>query len=234
MSREKILVVEDEDAILMLLEDDLTMEGYAVATARDGERGLSMAQEGTYDLVILDVMLPKKDGFEICRELRGSGAGVPIIMLTARGEEADRIVGLELGADDYVVKPFSPRELVARVKAVLRRRPTSPSASAGSLRFDELSINAVTREVVRGSTNVNLTAKEFDLLYFLASTPAQVFTRAQLMDQVWDYTYAGDSSTVTVHVRRLREKVEVDPVKPRRIKTVWGVGYKLVVNSDEA
>ena len=225
----RILVVDDEPTVSEVVELYLDLEGFEVRRVSDGAVAIKIWREWSPELVILDLMLPGVDGLEICRTMR-SESQVPIIMLTARGEEADRIVGLELGADDYVVKPFSPRELVARVKAVLRRSPPSPLASAGSLRFDELSINAVTREVVRGSTNVNLTAKEFDLLYFLASHPAQVFTRAQLMDQVWDYTYAGDASTVTVHVRRLREKVEVDPVKPRRIKTVWGVGYKFEVS----
>ena len=147
-------------------------------------------------------------------------------MLTARGEETDRVVGLELGADDYVVKPFSPRELVARVKSVLRRAPSDATDAGAKLRFEGLTIDPRTREVVSGDKQVALTAKEFDLLLFLASNPSQVFSREQLMDKVWDFTYAADSSTVTVHIRRLREKLEPDPVRPRYIKTVWGVGYK--------
>ncbi|MDA1036054.1 MAG: response regulator transcription factor, partial [Chloroflexi bacterium] len=153
-------------------------------------------------------------------------SATPIIMLTARGEESDRIVGLELGADDYVVKPFSPGELVARVKSVLRRSSAAPVTAGAVLKAGALSINPKTRVVERDRQELSLTGKEFDLLYFLASHPGQVFTRNELMDQVWDYTYAADPSTVTVHIRRLREKVEPDPVKPGFIKTVWGVGYK--------
>ena len=171
-------------------------------------------------------MLPVVDGLEVCRRLRND-TDVAIIMLTARGDESDRIVGLELGADDYMVKPFSPRELVARVKSVLRRTGAAPAQGRGALmRFGDLSINPETRGVRLGDGEVRLTAKEFDLLLFLASNRGRVYTRSQLMDQVWDYSYAADYSTVTVHIRRLREKVEVDPMKPAHIKTVWGVGYK--------
>jgi len=171
-------------------------------------------------------MLPILDGLEVCRILR-KDTDLPIIMLTARGEETDRIVGLEMGADDYMVKPFSPRELVARVKSVLRRAQAVPGSSPGAvIRHGSLSINPDTRDVTDGPRQIELTAKEFDLLLFLATNPGRVFTRAQLMDQVWDYTYAADYSTVTVHIRRLRSKLEADPLKPRYIKTVWGVGYK--------
>jgi DNA-binding response OmpR family regulator len=187
---------------------------------------LEQARRSPPDLVVLDLMLPKLDGLEVCRRLR-AGSQVPVIMLTARGEEADRIVGLELGADDYMVKPFSPRELAARVKSVLRRTSAASSnPSGGQLRFNSLVINPQTREVTEGGRKVSLTAKEFDLLLFLASSPGQVFTRDQLMDKVWDYTYAGDQSTVTVHIRRLRAKLKADPLRPRYVKTVWGVGYK--------
>ena len=222
----RVLVVDDEQTVTEVVERYLRREGYDVALAADGAEALQIAQEWAPDLVVLDLMLPEMDGLEVCRELRRE-TQVPIIMLTARGEETDRVVGLELGADDYMVKPFSPRELVARVKSVLRRASSGPAqAPGGTLRFDDLTINPQTRAVTVGGKEANLTAKEFDLLLFLATHPGQVFTRAQLMDQVWDYTYAADYSTVTVHIRRLREKIEVDPMRSRHIKTVWGVGYK--------
>lgn len=221
----RILVVDDEPTVAEVVELYLALDGYEVRRAVDGQEALRGWREWSPDLIVLDLMLPPPSGLDVCRSIRAESQ-VPIIMLTARGEEADRIVGLELGADDYIVKPFSPRELVARVKTVLRRSQATPPASGGRVTFADLAINPATREVTRGADVLNLTAKEFDLLYFLACHPAQVFTREQLMDQVWDYTYAGDFSTVTVHVKRLREKVEPDPVRPRFIKTVWGVGYK--------
>ncbi len=227
MARRKVLVVDDEPMVTEVVGRYLGQEGFEVATAADGETALSLARQWSPDLVVLDLMLPGMDGLEVCRTLHRESR-VPVVMLTARGEEADRIVGLELGADDYVVKPFSPRELVARIKAVLRRVALEQSGalSGETLRFPYLSVNPVTRAVEVNNKLVDLTAKEFDLLYFLASPPSQVFTREQLMNDVWDYTYAADASTVTVHVRRLREKIEQDPVRPRFIKTVWGVGYK--------
>jgi DNA-binding response OmpR family regulator len=222
----RILVVDDEPMVTEVVERYLLRDGFEVTTAADGDKALALAQTWGPDLVVLDLMLPGKDGLEVCRTIRRESR-VPIIMLTARGEEADRIVGLEIGADDYIVKPFSPRELVARIKAVLRRSAnTEDAATADLLRVQGLVINPRTRGVELNGTAAALTAKEFDLLYFLASHPSQVFTREQLMNQVWDYTFAGDSSTVTVHVRRLREKIEPDPLRPRYIKTVWGVGYK--------
>lgn len=223
----RILVVDDEPMVVEVLERYLLREGFAVATAENGNAALSKAQSWAPDLIVLDIMLPGRDGLEICKTLRKDGS-VPIIMLTARGEETDRIVGLELGADDYVVKPFSPRELVARIKAVIRRASGSDAAmnSSSTLRFPNLAIQPHRRAVEVDGRTTELTAKEFDLLYYMASHPGQVFTREQLMDSVWDYTFAGESSTVTVHIRRLREKIEADPVRPRFIKTVWGVGYK--------
>ncbi len=222
----RVLVVDDERVVTEVVEKYLRLEGYDVTAASDGEEALRLAQEWAPDLIVLDLMLPKLDGLEVCRRLRRDSE-VPIIMLTARGDPTDRIVGLELGADDYVAKPFSPRELVARVKSVLRRASTGPTiGSGGTVRFDNLTVNPQTRVVTRSGEEVHLTGKEFDLLFFLASNAGMVFSREQLMDQAWDYTYAGDTSTVTVHIRRLREKVEVDPVKPRYVKTVWGVGYK--------
>jgi DNA-binding response OmpR family regulator len=197
-------------------------------TAADGEEALRQVAEHSPDLVVLDVMLPRLDGLEVCRRIRAT-SNTPVIMLTARGDETDKLVGLGIGADDYLTKPFSPRELVARIKAVLRRSvpaaPPQPGADS-TLKFPGLRINPRTRTVETDSGQVELTAKEFDLLYFLASHPQEVFTRTQLLDQVWDYSYYGDTSTVTVHVRRLREKIESDPMRPRYIKTVWGVGYK--------
>jgi DNA-binding response OmpR family regulator len=227
MARYRILVVDDEPMVTEVVERYLVRDGFEVLTAGDGDRALSLAQSWAPDLVVLDLMLPGKDGLDVCRGLRAEGQ-IPVIMLTARGEEADRIVGLEIGADDYMVKPFSPRELVARIKAVLRRTTSKDDHRSASdlLRFQGLLINPRTRMVEVNNLEVSLTAKEFDLLFYLASHPGQVFTREQLMNDVWDYTFAGDASTVTVHVRRIREKIEPDPVRPRYVKTVWGVGYK--------
>jgi two-component system response regulator ResD len=229
MSGERILVVDDEPSISEVVALYLRREGFEVEVAADGERALAMIAQRRPDLLVLDLMLPGVDGLAITRQVRG-GAPLPIIMLTARGEELDRIIGLELGADDYVTKPFSPRELVARVKAVLRRARPTPEAqrdaalaafTAGALRIDPAA-----RSVTLDGSPVSLTAREFDLLHFLARRPGQVFTREQLLDQVWGYTFASDMSTVTVHIRRLREKIEGDPTTPRRLLTVWGVGYK--------
>jgi len=227
VSRAKVLVVDDEHVVTEVLEQYLRRDDFEVATTDNGETALHLAREWAPDLIVLDLMLPKFDGIEICRTLRQESR-VPIIMLTARGETTDRIVGLEMGADDYVVKPFSPGELVARIKAVLRRTaiPANLATSGEALRFPGFSLNPQTRLVEVRGKRVDLTAKEFDLVYFLASRPGQVFTRDQLMNDVWDYTYAGDASTVTVHIRRLREKIEPDPARPRFLKTVWGVGYK--------
>ncbi len=222
----RVLVVDDEKVVTEVVERYLRLEGYEVSLASDGNEALRVAQEWAPDLIVLDLMLPEVDGLEVCRQVR-KDSDVPIIMLTARGDETDRIVGLELGADDYVAKPFSPRELVARVKSVLRRTSSGPSAAVGgTLRFDGLTISPQSRAVTVNGQEAHLTGKEFDLLMFLASNVEQVFTREQLMDSAWDFTYAGDPSTVTVHIRRLREKIEADTMKPRYIKTVWGVGYK--------
>jgi DNA-binding response OmpR family regulator len=223
-----ILVVDDEPNIVEVVSAYLKRELFNVVTASDGEQALRQMAESNPDLLVLDVMLPKLDGLEVLRRVRAT-SNVPVIMLTARGEETDKLVGLGIGADDYLTKPFSPRELVARIKAVLRRSQAvaAPEPGAGdTLRFQGLKINPKTRSVETDSGPVELTAKEFDLLYFLASHPQEVFTRTQLLDQVWDYSYYGDTSTVTVHVRRLREKIEPDPMRPRYVKTVWGVGYK--------
>ncbi|MCG8346481.1 MAG: response regulator transcription factor [Chloroflexales bacterium] len=230
MSGERILVVDDEPTIVEVVELYLTREGFEVVTAADGDAALSAISQQRPDMVILDLMLPRIDGLEITRQIRAGGA-LPIIMLTARSDETDRVVGLELGADDYVTKPFSPRELVARVKAVLRR---SQSAAAPAARDTALSvivtgplrIDPAAHSVTLAGKSLTLTAREFDLLLFLVRHPSQVFTREQLLDQVWGYTFASDASTVTVHIRRLREKIEQNPTKPQFIQTVWGVGYK--------
>lgn len=220
-----ILVVDDDPTISEVVARYLEREGYDVHTAPDGVKALEQARLNCPDLVVLDLMLPRVDGLEVCRQLRADGH-VPIIMLTAKGEETDKLVGLNMGADDYMTKPFSPRELVARVKSVLRRSAYPRGYEGDTLRFGDLSINPKTRKVTTGSSEVELTAKEFDLLLFLARRPGQVFSRDQLLNDVWDYIYAGDTSTVTVHIRRLREKIESDPARPRHVLTVWGVGYK--------
>ena len=225
--KQRILVVDDDPTISDVVTRYLQSDGYDVQVAFDGEEALERARAFYPDLVVLDLMLPKLDGLEVCRLLRSQGS-VPIIMLTAKGDGMDRLVGLNLGADDYLAKPFSPRELVARVKAVLRRSGSVPGIEEDSLRIDGLYINPRTRQVSVGGHDVDLTAKEFDLLRFLAMHPRQVFSREQLLNDVWDYLYAGDTSTVTVHIRRLREKIEADPTRPRYILTVWGVGYKFM------
>ena len=203
----------------------LRREGYEADIVDDGGRALDAIERTAPDLIVLDIMLPGVDGMEICRRVRAQ-SDVPIIVLTARGDEVDRLLGLGLGADDYVVKPFSPRELVARVKAVLRRAKGNGAHDGDALRFGPLRINGRTRTVEDSRGSIDLTAREFDLLFHLAKHPGQVFTRDQLMDAVWDYEFPGENSTVTVHMRRLRAKVETDPARPRYLKTVWGVGYK--------
>lgn len=226
MNEPTILVVDDEPSISEVVGIYLRRAGYQVVTARNGRQALEVLDKQPPDLVVLDLMLPEVDGWEITRRLRAEG-DTPIIMLTARREEADRIAGLEMGADDYLVKPFSPQELVSRIKAVLRRsRGTGPASSERPLEFGDLCIDPKTRLVeVNGEERI-LTAKEFDLLWVLARHPRQVFNRDQLLDLVWGLTEYVDPSTVTVHVRRLREKIEPDPSNPRHIQTVWGVGYK--------
>ena len=226
MTGQRILVVDDEPQILEVLKLYLTRDGFRVNSASDGQAALAAFEQSTPDLIVLDLMLPKVDGLEVFKRLRAKRA-VPIIMLTAKGEELDRLLGLELGADDYIVKPFSPREVVARVKNVLRRiAPPIENNESSALVFGNLRIDPRTRQVEINHRKIELTSKEFDLLYFLARHPSQVFTRAQLLDQVWGYEFFGDASTVTVHIRRLREKIEANPAEPRYLATVWGVGYK--------
>jgi len=219
-----VLVVDDEPIVRDVVVRYLEREGFTTLEAADGNVARQLIQRHSPSLVVLDVMLPGTDGLELCRWIRRE-SDLPVIMLTALGEEADRIVGLELGADDYVTKPFSPRELAVRVRTVLRRAQPAPP-HAERLVFDGLEIDGPTREVTKDGTSVRLTAKEFDLLKFLAGHPRQVFSRDQLMDRVWGYEAALDTGTVTVHVRRLREKIEADPSRPRFLQTVWGVGYR--------
>jgi len=221
-----VLIVDDEPVVRDVLSRYLAREEFEVRTAADGEAALEILADREPDLVLLDLMLPRVDGFEVFRRMRAEEGAPPVIMLTARGEETDRIVGLDLGADDYIGKPFSPREVVARVKAVLRRAGRPGGSSEPPLRFDGLEIDPRTREVLVGERNAELTPKEFDLLHLFASNPRTVFSRLQLLDAVWDVAFDGDPSTVTVHVRRLREKIEDDPSAPRRLVTVWGAGYR--------
>ena len=230
MSGETILIVDDEPTIVEVVGLYLQREGFRVVTAADGNAAIAAIEQQRPDLVVLDLMLPGLGGLEIARRLRASGA-LPIIMLTARGEETDRVVGLELGADDYVTKPFSARELVARVKAVLRRSqpPAPPTAApeASVLAIGGLRLDAAAHTVTLEGQPVSLTVREFDLLHFLMLHPGQVFTREQLLDNVWGYAFASEMGTVTVHIRRLREKIEPDPANPTFLQTIWGVGYKL-------
>ena len=225
-----VLVVEDEENLLEALRYNLEREGYAVNTAIDGEQALLSARDSAPDLVILDVMLPQLDGFEICRILRRR-SDVPILMLTARGEEIDRVVGLELGADDYVTKPFSIRELMARVRNLLRRSHRAPSAAADAspgdiLRSGDLEIDSVSHIVRLNGELLELKPREFDLLALLAKNKARAFTRDQILERLWGHDYYGDSRTVDVHIRWLREKIEPQPSKPVRIVTIRGVGYR--------
>src|SRR5579859_7781272 len=223
--RASVLVVEDEPAIADVVSRYLERAGYETAIAVTGRDALGRAEAGRPDVVVLDLMLPDIDGLEVMRRLRRDDRRGAIILLTARGEESDRIVGLRLGADDYVVKPFSPAELVARVDAVLRRIDSSP-AREDPIVCSDLTIDPSSCRVhVRGE-EFQLTQREFDVLLFLARHPGQVFSRNQLMDAIWQYSFYTDTSTVTVHIRRLRSKIEADPSQPRHIQTVWGVGYR--------
>jgi DNA-binding response OmpR family regulator len=219
-----ILVVDDEPIVRDVIVRYLTRDGFRTLEAGDGEDARRLIETGNPSLVVLDVMLPGIDGLELCRWIRGRG-DLPVIMLTARGEETDRIVGLELGADDYVTKPFSPRELATRVKTVLRRAQ-QPVAAAERLEFGDIVLDAASHEATKRGETVALTAKEFDLLWFLVSHPRRAFSRDHLMERVWGYSAALDTGTVTVHIRRLREKLEDNPAGPRYLQTVWGVGYR--------
>jgi len=226
----KVLIIEDDQDISHLLELHLKDMSFEVQTAADGMLGLSMARQGNHDLIILDLMLPKLDGLEICKRLRGGANHTPILMLTAKSTELDRVIGLELGADDYLTKPFSIRELIARVKAILRRvslrAESLPEIGTERIQVNGLSIDPLRHEVMIDDTRVELTAREFDLLHYFARNPGRVLSRAQLLDRVWGYGHDGYEHTVNSHINRLRKKIEHDPEHARYILTVWGVGYK--------
>ncbi|MBQ6928384.1 MAG: response regulator transcription factor [Oscillospiraceae bacterium] len=229
----KILVVDDEKLLVKGIKFNLENEGYTVDTAYDGETAVSMAQEGDYALIILDLMMPKKDGLEACQEIR-SFSTVPIIMLTARSEDADKLMGFESGADDYITKPFNILELKARVRALIRRSSLATAAPAPAepeqpdvLRCGHITLDEKRRGAYKNGQEVELTMKEFDLMLFLMKNPGKVFSREKLLDLVWGYDYLGDTRTVDVHIRRLREKLELNPAQPEHIITKWGVGYYL-------
>jgi DNA-binding response OmpR family regulator len=225
-ARGSVLVVDDEPTIAEVVARYLERAGYSTRIAGDGAQALELVAHERPDLVVLDLMLPGIDGLEVMRRLRqGDSPRIGMILLTAKGEESDRVIGLRLGADDYVVKPFSPAELVARVDAVLRRVDPSP-AQEGPIELSDMTIDPVGRQVFVRGEEVTLTHREFDVLLFLARHPGQAFSRNQLMDAIWQYSFYTDTSTVTVHIRRLRAKIESDPGRPRHIQTVWGVGYR--------
>lgn len=221
---EPILVIDDEERIRHLVRMYLENEGYTVDEAENGREALDKFHKGNYALLIIDLMMPEVDGWNVCREVRHD-SDIPIIMLTARGEEFDRVLGFELGADDYLVKPFSTKELVARVKALLRRAQGNLLGNASDLMFDRLHIEKEKHRVTVGDELIPLTPREFELLYFLAKNPGRVFSREQLMETVWGYDFYGDARTVDTHVKKLREKL-ADPIIKSMIATVWGVGYK--------
>ena len=220
-----VLVVDDEPIVRDVVVRYLERDGYRTLEAATGDEARRVLEREEPSLVVLDVMLPGTDGFQLCRWIRAR-SDLPIVMLTARGEESDRIVGLELGADDYLTKPFSPRELAVRVRNLLRRTARPPGGEAKRIEFGDVAIDATAREVRKGGTPIKLTLKEFDLLVFFASHPRRVFSRDQLMDRVWGYRTALDTGTITVHIRRLRTKIEDDPSRPRHLETVFGAGYR--------
>ena len=222
----KVLVVEDEPAVRDALDYSLRGEGFDVDAASDGEAGLRAAQAGEYDVVILDLMLPKMSGTEVCRRLRSESA-VPIIMLTAKGAELDRVLGLEIGADDYVTKPFSMAELIGRIRAILRRRQLDRSGATSMIRVGDLELDPIRHEVRIGGEPKRLTPSEFKLLLLLAQDPERVFSRREIMQHLWDSTYVGDQRACDIHISNLRQKIEDDPGNPARVITVRGVGYKL-------
>jgi two-component system response regulator RegX3 len=222
----KVLIIEDEAAVRDALDYSLRGDGFEVAVASDGEAGLRAAQAGDYDVVVLDLMLPKMSGTEVCRRLRGESA-VPIIMLTAKGAELDRVLGLEIGADDYVTKPFSMAELIGRIRAILRRRQLDRSGAATVLRVGDLELDPMRHEVRIGGRPMRLTPSEFKLLLLLAEEPGRVFSRREIMQHLWDSTYVGDQRACDIHISNLRQKIEDDPGDPTRVVTVRGVGYKL-------
>ena len=233
--QKRILVIEDERDIAELVRLHLTDLGFSVAVACDGNSGLHKASTGTWNLIILDLRLPGIDGLEICRRIRQNSSSVPILMLTSKSSELDRVVGLEIGADDYVTKPFSVLELMARVKAILRRAELSKAAGGedgGEVQAGCVAIDPATRDARIRGERIDLTAKEFDLLFHFAAHPGRVFRRLELLDKVWGYGHEGYEHTVNSHINRLRSKIEVDPAHPELIVTVWGVGYKMNATTD--
>jgi len=231
-----VLIIEDNQDIANLVSLHLVDNGYQVERAPDGRTGLGKALTNQYNLILLDLMLPKLDGLQICRELRSRHIITPILMLTAKSTEVDRVLGLEIGADDYLTKPFSIQELLARVNAIFRRlecyQAGSNEPETNTIKFADFELNADTRTVVQGQQEIELTAKEFDLFWHFASHPGRVYTRSQLLDQVWGYGHDGYEHTVNSHINRLRSKIENDPANPAHILTVWGVGYKFANTSD--
>ncbi len=226
MSNELVLVVDDEKTLVKALSFSLEKEGFQVEQAYDGEEALKKVFELKPDIVVLDLMLPELDGFEVCRQLRKK-TDIPIIMLTARSEDIDKVLGLELGADDYLTKPFNSRELVARIKAILRRSLAREEESKKHIKIGNMQVDLLQYRVRVDDKDINLTSKEFALLSFLAANAGNVYSREQLLEKVWGYDYYGDVRTVDVHVRHLREKIESDPGNPELLITVWGTGYKI-------
>ena len=233
-NNQTVLIVDDEVNICELIRLYVEKEGYRAVIANDGQQAMDKFKSASPDLVLLDIMLPVKDGWQVCREIRAVD-NTPIIMLTAKGETFDKVLGLELGADDYIVKPFEPKEMIARIKAVLRRTGNQNAAEDDArdeeLRFDGLRINQATYEIYLDDRKIEMPPKEFELLYFLAKNTNKVFTRDQLLDEIWGYEFFGDSRTVDVHIKRIREKIETEG-KNWHLKTVWGVGYKFEVEQN--
>lgn len=229
MSKEKIMIIEDEQHIQELLTFNLEQKGYKVYNLLDGTHSVEIIEKEIPDLILLDIMLPGKDGIEICKEIKQnkSTMDIPIIMLTAKGDEFDKVLGLEMGADDYVSKPFSIKELMARIRAVLRRINKGNEKNKSSITIGDIVIDSNSYEVYKGGKKINLTLKEFELLYLLASNRGKVFTRDELLDEIWGYEYAGETRTVDVHIRHLRKKLEDDDKNPKYIETIRGVGYRI-------
>ncbi len=225
-----ILLVEDEEGLIITLTDRLQSEGFTVQTANDGEKGYDLAINNLFDLMILDVMLPKKNGYDICRDLRQKGIATPILMLTAKGETIDKVLGLKLGADDYLTKPFEIIELLARIEALLRRSPNQSNNSPDSFRFGEISIDFKRAEVIKKTDKIELSAMEFKLLQFLIENRGNVHSRDKLLDEVWGYDAMPNTRTVDVHIAWLRQKLEDNPKYPQFIQTVHGLGYKFIIS----
>ena len=234
----QVLIIEDNQDISNLVAMHLNDTGFHAEIAHEGQTGMELALTGRFDLIILDLMLPQLDGLQICRELRSQNIVTPILMLTAKSTEVDRVLGLEIGADDYLTKPFSIQELLARVNAIFRRaeyyQHNSSTTTSNVITFSDFELDADSRTVIQNGAEIELTAKEFDLFWYFASHPGRVYTRSQLLDQVWGYGHDGYEHTVNSHINRLRNKIETDPAHPEYILTVWGVGYKFANNADIA